>query len=162
MNQLLQHPSPTFIDRLPVPHSLRSLAMFLREKAPVKSGPPQKLPTASNWPLSQTKEIRDICANLTPEENTRLLDHLHDHITNKLYWSAWLGALLLAGALVIFSWQMAVPILALYTICFFVLLMIRTRAWQRRVTELLCETKWARIHGITPENLSRIKYPWIS
>jgi hypothetical protein len=112
----------------------------------------------STWSPFQSPEVREICANLTPAEHTRLIDDARQRGTDLGRWFA--APFSLAIGLILFSWQWGLVSLVFFVTYFVGWGWPRLRNMRRKSIEMLCDTEWARSHGYTPERLRLTKFPW--
>jgi hypothetical protein len=115
-------------------------------------------PSSSLWSPFQSAEVREICAHLTPEEHTRVLEDGRQRGEQLGRWIAISFGLVAASFL--WSWQVGLVVLFLFMVYLSVLGLARIRAMRRRTKELLCETAWARSRGYTPERLRLTMFSW--
>jgi hypothetical protein len=111
-----------------------------------------KLPQ-STWSPFQSPEVREICANLTPDEHARLIANACQRGREIGWWIAVPFGIAVASLL--YSRQLGFVLMTLFAIYFVVSGWPRMRAMRRRTMEFLCETEWARSRGYTPEHLGR-------
>jgi hypothetical protein len=83
----------------------------------VASSMPTRL-SQSTWSPFQSPEVREICANLTPAEHTRLIDDARQRGTDLGRWFA--APFSLAFGLILFSWQWGLVSLVFFVTYFVV------------------------------------------
>jgi hypothetical protein len=115
------------------------------------------------WSPFQSSEVREICANLTPDERTRLVQNAYQRGMHVACWICIPFGLATALLLALWhpGWQLqTLAILGLYIVFYVFFELLRGPALRRRTRELLCETQWARAQGYTPDGLRLMSLPW--
>jgi hypothetical protein len=100
------------------------------------------------WSPFQSKVVREICANITPEEKPVFRKRA-------FLYGLWIDfSLLIPLVLAIVRpavWSFILAIVGVVTHILYL------PVWQRKEGELLCRTEWARSRGITSDKLPLFK-----
>ena len=103
----------------------------------------------ATWSPFQSRQVREICAHMTPSERSRT-------VTRGLLYGLW-GLATVAGPLVLGWWLASTPLQVMAG----VLLAVHfgaVPAWQRHVRRFLCDTEWAQAQGLRPGTLRLFEF----
>jgi len=110
-----------------------------------------------------SREHREILANLTLEEEARILIHIEKHMRKNMPSVAvgfGVALFALAVGFITLPGEWGIAISVSIVLATFLVLWWRTRYWRREGVNMLFETEWARQQGYTRENVRLWKLPW--
>jgi hypothetical protein len=107
---------------------------------------------------SQSAEVREICAHLSPSEHARLMEDARER--GQLIGKWFAVPIAIVSVSLFWSWRLGLAIVAVFVVYFVLWVVPRFRAMRHRTIELLCATEWAHTHNYTPTRVRLMTFPW--
>lgn len=114
------------------------------------------------WSPFQSPEVQSICANLTEDERTQLINNAQLRGCELCVWVVRPVILLMISIFLTYSRPFPFLVFSVLLVWFICLHSIpRLRSMRKQVKELLCDTDFAKLQGYTPSNLKLESFPWL-